>query len=353
MVCFVDWAGSCGPFFGHVSWSAPTWAPATGAAIKRKPRQFAGGFFIALLVIAAAWLGWQWYQHRPRPIEPERISFEAKTPAVTDYLAQPDGTPKITIHPLDIAFSGSAAPIELVGKPVTKGINMRPALKGAWTWTDDHTLRFVPAEDWPVGAHIEVRFDVTDAFAPHVLMADDRLAVDLPAFSAKLGNGEFYQDPQDPTAKTTIVPVNFNYPVDTAQFEKRIAIALADKDGKPGTPMKFTVTYDAFKLNAWVHSQPLDLPRDDSAVLLKLDSGVRSSHGGDGTPDALQARIRVPSLYSLTLQDISPTLVDNDKYEPEQVLVINASGKVRGSDLAGLTKAWVLPRKKDDVDSGR
>jgi len=341
------------PVLGNVSWSAPTWAPATGAAIKRKPRQFASGFLATVLFIIAAWFGWQWYQHRPKPIEPERITFQAKVPALTDYVTQPDGTPKITIHPLDVAFSASAAPIELVGKPVSKGITMHPALKGAWSWTDDHTLRFVPAEDWPVGAHIEVRFDTADAFAPHVLMAEDHLAVDLPAFTAKFGNGEFYQDPQDPTAKTTIVPVNFNYPVDTAQFEKRIAIALADKDGKPGTPLKFTVTYDAFKLNAWVHSQPLDLPRDDGAVLLKLDSGVRSSRGGDGTLDTLQSRIRVPGLYSLSLQDISPTLVDNDKYEPEQVLVINASGKVRGSDLSGLTKAWVLPRKKDGADSNQ
>ena len=132
--------------------------------------------------------------------------------------------------------------------------------------------------------------------------------------------------------------MNFNYPVDAAQFEKRVALALADKNGKSGTPLKFTVTYDAFKLNAWVHSQPLDLPRDDGSVLLKLDRGVRSSRGGDGTSDTQQASVRVPGLYSLAIQDISPTLVDNDEYEPEQVLVANVCGTVRGSDLAALTK---------------
>lgn len=337
------------PLVGQVSWSAPRWAPATGAAIRRRPRHVAGGLLVALALLVGGWFGWQWYQHRPRPIEPARISFEVKAPAITEYAAQPDGNPKLIVHPLEVDFSGSAAPIELVGKKVGKGITMQPALKGEWSWLDDHTLRFVPAEDWPVGVHVKVRFDVTQAFAPQVSMADDKLAFDLPRFAATFGQGEFYQDPQDATAKKTIVPVNFNYPVDAAQFEKRIALALAEKNGKFGTPLKFTITYDAFKLNAWVHSQPLKLPRDDGAVLLKLADGVRSSRGGDGTPDKLQTSVHVPGLYSLAIQDISPTLVDNDKYEPEQVLVANVSGSVRGGDLAGLTKAWVLPLRKPGV----
>jgi uncharacterized protein YfaS (alpha-2-macroglobulin family) len=338
------------PLVGNLSWSAPAWAPATSAAVRRKPRQFAGGLIAVLLLIAAGWFGWQWYVHRPKPIEPERITFEAKAPALTEYAAQPDGNPKITIHPLQVDFSHSAAPIELVGKPVSKGISMQPALKGEWSWLDDHTLRFVPAEDWPVGAHVKVQFDVAQAFASHVLMADDHLTFDLPKFTAIFGKGEFYQDPQDATAKKTIVPINFNYPVDAAQFEKRVALALADKNGKFGTPLKFTVTYDAFKLNAWVHSQPLDLPRDNGAVLLKLEDGVRSSRGGDGTRDDMQTSVQVPGLYSLAIQDISPTLVDNDKYEPEQVLVANVSGTVRGNELASRTKAWILPARKPGAE---
>ena len=337
------------PVFGSVSWSAPAWAPAAGASIRRRPRRFAGVVLGAVALVVAAAAGWHWYSHRPKPVEPERITFQAKVPAVTDYV-QADGTPKITIHPLEVDFSRSAAPIELVGKTVTKGITMKPALKGEWSWADDHTLRFVPAADWPVGAHIEVAFDIRQAFAPHVLMADDQLAFDLAPFIAKAGPAEFYQDPQNAAAKKTIMPVSFNYPVDTAQFEKRISLALAGSDGKFSTPLKFTVTYDAPKLNAWVHSQPLDLPRDDGAVQLTLDSGVRSSRGGAGTKDPLKSVVRVPGLYSLAVKSVSPTLVDNDRYEPEQVLVNELSGAVRGSDLNGVIKAWVLPKRKEGVD---
>ncbi|WP_456299701.1 MG2 domain-containing protein [Paraburkholderia bannensis] len=337
------------PVFGSVSWSAPTWALTSSAAVRARPRYFAVRALGVAVLAVAAWGAWHWYAHRPKPAEPQRISFQARVPAVTDYVGA-DGTAKITIHPLEVVFSGSAAPIELVGKTVTKGITMKPALKGEWIWTDDHTLRFMPAADWPVGGHIELDFDVRQAFAAHVLMADDHLAFDLAPFIAKAGEAEFYQDPQNATAKKTIMPLSFNYPVDTAQFEKRISLALAGSDGKFNTPLKFTVTYDAYKLNAWVHSQPLDLPRDDGAVKLTLDSGVRSARGGAGIKDPLTSVVRVPGLYSLAVKSVSPTLVDNDRYEPEQVLVTEISGAVRGNDLNGLIKAWVLPKRKEGVD---
>lgn len=324
------------PLLGNVSWSAPGWMQ----TVRRRPLHSTAAFLLTALVVAGGWYGWRWYEHRPKPREPQRITWQVNAPEITDYSKLP-----LTVHPLELAFSASTAPIELVGKPVTAGITMQPEVKGQWTWIDDKTLRFTPAADWPVGQHYRVRFDVPQAFAHHVLLADDHFEFDTVPFKATLGKGEFYQDPQDPTAKKTIIQVDFNYPVDTAQFEKRIALNLAGQGDSTVSPLKYSVTYDQYKLHAWIHSQPLNLPRDDGAVSLKLDSGVRSSRGGNATDAALDTNVRVPGLYSLTVQDISPTLVDNDKYEPEQVVVVNLSGAVRDSDLAGLVHAWLLPAK--------
>ncbi|MFC5743338.1 alpha-2-macroglobulin family protein [Dyella tabacisoli] len=331
------------PLIGNVSWSAPGWVPAAGALVRRRPLHAAATLVAVLALAAGGWFGWQWYKNRPKPVEPQRITFQVQRPELTDYTVQP-----ISIHPLQVKFSRSAAPIELVGKPVTAGIAMQPAIKGQWSWTDDRTLRFVPAEDWPVGKHYEARFDKAVAFAGHVLMADDNFNFDTVAFALKPGKGEFYQDPQDATAKKTILPVAFNYPVDPAQFEKQIELSLSQRGAKDSS-LKFTVTYDQYKLNAWIHSQPLALPRDDGAVHYSIGKGVRSSRGGDATDKAIDASISVPGLYSLAIQSIDPTLVDNDKYEPEQVLVVNVSGTVRDSELAGLTKAWTLPKRNPEV----
>ena len=334
------------PLVGQVNWSAPAWLPTTGGWIRRRPMHAAGLLVAVLGFAAAGWFGWQWYQNRPKPVEPLRIALSIDAPSISDYTRQP-----IVIYPLTVRFSKSAAPIEQVGKPVTAGITMQPAAKGQWTWVDDRTLRFVPSEDWPVGKHYEVRFDTAKAFASHVLMAEDHFSFDTAAFEATAQSGEFYQDPQDATAKKTIFPVSFNYPVDSVDFEKRVGVALAQR-GSADAALKFTVTYDPTKLHAWIHSQPLALPRDEGAVLYSIGKGVRSVRGGDGTTAALNARVRVPGLYSLSIDNIAATLVDNDKYEPEQVLVVNVGGSVRDSELAGLTKAWVLPKRKRGESQG-
>jgi hypothetical protein len=333
------------PLFGSFSWSRPAWIGIVGADLRRRPREYGGGAAAVVFVAVFGWAGWQWYLHRPHPPEPPRITFAAHAPAVTDYETA-DGAPTVVIHPAEVKFSASAAPIELVGKEVLRGISMDPALKGKWTWVDDRALRFTPETDWPVGAHVSVQFDVKQAFAPHVLMAGDHLAFDVPAFIVTPGKGEFYQDPQRPTAKKTIMPLTFNYPVDPAQFENRIALALRGREGNYARPLKFTVAYDAGKLKAWVHSQPLELPRDDDTVMLTLGAGVRSARGGEATQAPEHITVDVPGLYSLKLADLKPTLVDNDKYEPEQVLVASMTDAVRGGELASSAKAWVLPKRR-------
>ncbi|MBN3791063.1 MG2 domain-containing protein [Burkholderia sp. Ac-20353] len=334
------------PVVGNVSWAAPAWMGVTAAVVRRRPWHAGGA---VLLGVALAY-GWHWYKHRPKPPEPETVSFTVKPLAITTYDTDDSGKPKVTVHPLDIVFSRSAAPLELVGKPVERGIEITPALKGVWQWVDDKTLRFTPATDWPVGAHVEGRFAVRDAFAPQVAMADDQFAFDVPAFTAQSGSNQFYQDPENPAQKQAMLQVRFNYPVDPAAFEKRIGLVLVGRDGKSTTPLRYTVNYDANKLSAWVQSQPLEIPQDPLSVRLDVDKGVKSARGGDGTKDALRASVGVPGLYSLSIDNVSPTLVDNDRYEPEQVLVAETSDGVRSADLAARAKAWVLPKRKPGVD---
>ncbi|HEV2607565.1 MAG TPA: MG2 domain-containing protein, partial [Xanthomonadaceae bacterium] len=325
----------------NMSWHAPEWV----LAVRREPRKWATAVAGVAVIAAGGWYGLHWWKNRPHPPEPVKITWQVHEPAVTDYTKQP-----IVIDTLQLQFSASAAPIERVGKPVTAGIAMQPAVKGEWIWLDDKTLRFTPAADWPVGQHYTVQFDMAKMFAPHVLMADDHFEFATVAFKTSLGKGEFYQDPQDATAKKTIQEVVFNYPVDPVKFEKTIGLTLLDNKGKPGPALLFTVTYDPLKLHAWVHSQPLALPRDDGAVAVKIDKGVCSARGGDCTADPLGSDIRVPGLYSLTVDEIKPTLVDNDRYEPEQVMVVSVGGAVRDSDLTGLIHAWVLPERKNGAD---
>ncbi|MBB3226513.1 hypothetical protein FHW69_001103 [Luteibacter sp. Sphag1AF] len=326
------------PIFGQMSWNAPGWVSAAGNQARQHPVRSSGIIAAVFVLVAGGWFGWHWYENRPRPVEPHLVTFDVTSPPPSAYEQTP-----VIIHPLYVRFSGSAARIESLQKPVTEGIVMNPKLGGQWTWEDDRTLKFVPAEDWPVGRHVEVSFDKAKVFAPHVPMNSDKFTFDTAAFTARIVRGEFYQDPENPTMKKAIVQVGFNYPVDAAQFEKRVHASMLNRAGKPQDDLKFSVTYDERRLNAFVHTQPLDLPRDDGAVGVSLDSGLRSSRGGDGTPKELTTSVRVPGLYSLSISEISATLVDNARFEPEQVMVLNATGAVSDSDLAKKVHAWLLP----------
>lgn len=325
------------PLLGDFTWTPPRWM----RFVRNHPRETAGGVAAVAVLVVAGWFGWHWYAHRPHP---PRMTFVVAAPYVTDYSQQQQKNP--VVYPLAVTFSGSAAPIEQADKVVTRGITISPAVRGTWKWTGGNVLQFTPALDWPVGQHYSVRFDPRKLLAPQVQVAKDGFEFDTVAFAATLDKGEFYQNPQDASAKQVIQELDFNYPADPARLETRIHLAIADKYGHPGKPVKFTVTYDKQKLHAWIHSEQLALPRDPGTLLVDIDAGVASSRGGNGTPAALHAEVGIPGLYSLALEDLKPTLMDNDQYQPQQVLVANFNGAVRAQDVAGLIHAWVLPKHK-------
>ncbi len=294
---------------------------------------------LAMLIVlaAAGGFGYRWYQQRPRPIQEPAATFRVQSPAATDYTATP-----IVVHPLVISFSRSVAPLALVGKPASAGIELKPELAGQWTWSSDRDLSFQPKDDWPVGQEFDLRFDPRLAFAAQVRVDKDRTQFGSTAFTAKVVQGEFYQDPQDAVAKKAVIHIAFSHPVDTASLEQRIAVKLEGAEAASGAK-KFAVTYDERKLNAFIHSEPLTIPRDDARLAYSIAAGVRAARGGPALGTSLDGAVAIPGLYSLNVGDISAVLVDNAKYEPEQVLIVETSAAVGEADAAKVVSAWLLP----------
>jgi uncharacterized protein YfaS (alpha-2-macroglobulin family) len=329
---------------GDFSWNAPAWLRALGrvanrsiAAVRARPGRFAAATVMLIALAGSGWFGYRWYQSRPRPIEEPPATFTFLAPELTDY----DHTP-IIVHPLTVTFSRSVAPLALVGKQASAGIELKPDLAGKWTWTSDHELSFAPKDDWPVGQDFDLRFDRKLAFAEHARVDKDRLQFKSADFVAKVSQTEFYQDPQDPAAKKAVISLRFTHPVDTASLEQRVHLKLEGVPSGSGAK-KFVVTYDEHKLQAFVHSEPLSIPKDDARIAFTLDAGVHTTRGGPATPKTLDGTVAIPGLYSLSVDSISATLVDNAKFEPEQVLIVEASQAVNEAETAKAVNAWVLP----------
>jgi hypothetical protein len=233
---------------------------------------------------------------------------------------------------------------------VTEGITVTPAIAGTWFWSSDRLLLFTPKEDWPVAKKFKVRMS-RSFIAQGVAIEDYTFNFTSPQFSARITESFFYQDPIDPTLKKMVATVRFTHPVDTVEFERHVSLSLA-KDaeylGLEPDSRFFTVVYDKFDLGAHIHSAALAMPRDDTRMTLKVTRGVHAKRGGNDTDAPLEAVVTIPGRSSLRISGAHMALVDNARYEPEQILLLSSSSPVAERSFTGNVVAYVLPLRHPD-----
>ena len=333
--------------FGHVQWQAPAWIPWLGRQARRCLHFFVADRrrqAITAAVLLAGVGGLIWNHVRPRP---RYLLYEVKPPALTQF--NENGVP--TIHPLVVDFEAAAAPLANLDKRLTSGIRISPDLAGAWTWVNDKRLQFAPSSDWPIDTTFTVKISRKGFLAKSVLLEDYSFDFKTQPFSAKITDSKFYQDPQNPTEKSLVATVSFSHPVDVGGFERHVSLVPAkDAEFLGLTPdsKQFTVVYDKLRLFAYIHSAALAMPRDDTSITLKIGEGVRAARGGNATSDELEAVVAIPGRASLRFSDAQMTLVDNERYEPEQVLLVTSSSPVPEHAFVGRVSAHLLPVRHPD-----
>ena len=328
--------------FGQWHWQAPAWMPWAGRQGTRF-RQYLNAdpkrALLAWSILGFVFVGLIWYWNRPTP---HYVEYSVLAPPLTEY--DEKGIKKI--HPMKVSFVESAAPLKQVEKQVTEGIDLSPAVRGTWFWVSDRELMFTPTDDWAVDTAFKVSFDRKGFFDQGVQLEDYSFKFNSPAFSAKISENFFYQDPIDPTLKKLIATVQFSHPVDTVEFERRVSLTTT-KDaaylGLEPDSRFFTVVYDKFNLAAHIHSASLAIPRDDTPMTVRIDKGVHAARGGNDTADRLEAVVNIPGRSSLRISGAHMTLVDNARYEPEQILLLASSSPVAEKAFTGNVSAYVLP----------
>ncbi|OGT83400.1 MAG: alpha-2-macroglobulin [Gammaproteobacteria bacterium RIFCSPLOWO2_02_FULL_61_13] len=334
--------------FGTIHWQAPRWWRwsadrlrwAVGYGVEHRAVGL-GALAVALGLGAAAWFGWLWYQNLP---EPHTVDYTVEAPASTDYEKTP-----VVVSPSRVRFAESVAPLAHIGKPVTTGVNLKPALAGTWRWVDDRTLEFMPAGDWPVDGAFALNFARKEIFNSDVLLAEYDATFKTAAFSAQIGAVEFYQDPGDGTLKKLVATVDFSHPVDEARLRSAIEI-------RPGPGLQYrdagaaawTLTLDKTRLHAYVHSAPFSVPLESVPLTLFIARNLRAADGGAGTDADLEQEVVVPGRYQLTFTDAAMSYVDNERDEPEQVLMFDSAFPVTDDNIHTHVQAWVLPEMTPD-----
>ncbi|MEP7296284.1 MAG: alpha-2-macroglobulin [Burkholderiales bacterium] len=335
-------------------WKAPPWlhwltARVRGGittlhtAVRARPRVFAAGALALVLLAVGGYCLNAWWKARPQPV---MVGFNVTNPPITDFAN--NGTPNALV----VRFAGSVAPLALVGKEVIVGITVTPAVEGQWRWSSDRQLEFAPKAEWPVGTEYQVTLG-REAVAPQVLLDQYEFTFASAAFNATLKKAEFNQDPINPALKKAVIELAFTHPVNPAELEKRIELRLAGQaEGVLGVgreTTKFTVAYDKLRLNAYVHSATLAIPKESTTLGFTLAKGASAQAGGPGTKVDLARAVSVPGLYSLDVSNVDTAVVTNERFEPEQVLIVSTSQLVHERELARNVAVWVLPTKNPDL----
>ncbi|HUO05534.1 MAG TPA: alpha-2-macroglobulin [Candidatus Binataceae bacterium] len=345
---------------GEVRWSPPAWMRSTAAALwdstqksaawlaaqrAKNPRRFWASIVSIALFVAGGFAGLNWYRHRPIP---RHLEVSTIWPHATPL--KPGAVPE----PFRIQFSGSAAPLGAIGKPVTSGITVTPPLAGEWRWDSDSELLFTPAHDWEVGQDYTIDLD-RRMFPSHVLLAKYSVILRSPAFRASIDQAQFYEDPTNPKIKEVVATVSFTHPVDKTSFEKRVSMRMRvlpvkDFDSRDAKSFGFKVTYDDAGGTAYIHSDPFPIPNDEAFMLLAIDSGVRSSRGGPPAESSLARIVSVPGLGSyFHIDGISAAEVLNDHDDMDRIGTIASSVPLRQADLEKSVSVFLLPKDRPAI----
>ena len=332
-----------GALFGRLSWEPAPWQARFGGHLRRRRRWWLGGLGLALMLGT----GWYWWINRPVVIDPEALSVRVLAPDPTNYRDLP-----LQFDSLELRFSGSAAPIERIDQAAL-GVSLSPAAEGQWLWVDDHRIRFSPSADWPVGQAYQISIDPLVALAPGIKLREQELNFTTAKFSARISQAEYYQDPQDPSVKRGTYELSFSHPIEVASFERALSLSMADGAGTAQPAPRLSVSYDEQRLRAYVQSEPLKVPENGGSIALKVAAGIHSSIDGPGLDEALDASISLPSLYSVAVDRLNAQVVDNERFEPEQLLLLNFNDRLKDDEVTKATRAWLLPATNPEDQNKR
>ena len=279
-----------------------------------------------VLLGGGGFLARRWYLSLPRPVEVKvTVTAPGRTPI--EEKARP--------RPLHVDFDASVAPIKQIGKVITTGVSLNPKIDGTWRWQSDQRLMFLPKDDWAVGQDYKLRLSKRISSPRTCGSTATRRRSARPPSRSRSPRRRSIRTPLTRILKKVVATFSFSHPVNPATFEAHLGLRLVpsdkeDKETKPG----FRVTYDKLKGRAFVHSLPLDPPRKDATLVMTLAKGTRAARGGPAFDSEISAKVTVPGLLNfLRSSGARLGLVDNERYEPEQVLFVESTVGLADSDL--------------------
>ncbi|CAM2870256.1 alpha-2-macroglobulin [Legionella worsleiensis] len=344
--------------FGTLNWNSPPWLLKIRQKKQKSPKVFWGLTLILITGICAVCYANYWYKTQFQPIY---TSASIKTPDISKK--ENDFIPENLIIDFGIRTNAfnfqSVAPINMIGKTVTEGITINPAIAGEWMWESDSQLIFKPSQDWPAGQEYTIHFAQT-FFAPGTKMEHYDVSFSTKPFAATLSDLRLYQDPVNSEHRTIEATVQFNFPVNPETLEKNTSVILQDTQQgtaqSVGRPIKFTYTLDEDKRTAYLHSEFIKIKKNTQLVQIILDKKIASSTNSAIIGTQLEYSLVIPDTSNfLKVLTASAEIIKNQQDKAEQVLTIETSLGVNEHEFNKSVHIYLLPldRPANAIESAK
>jgi uncharacterized protein YfaS (alpha-2-macroglobulin family) len=328
------------------TWNSPPWASYLHHKSRTSPKTFWGSVLCFIAIIGFGIYAIHWYNQLPKPTY------------VTASITPPDITAnEETLVPNNLIINfgiqnnefitQSVAPISLIGKVITEGIEMTPKMPGQWFWNNDHELLFTPSEDWPAGQKYSIHFD-KNFFASNIQMESTDFSFSTKPFIATLSDFKFYQDPVNSEIHQAIATINFNFPVDPESLEKNTKLLFQTLEkgqlNRASQTVGFTYTYDEHKRVAYLHSDTITIKDVPQYLLLTLNKEL-SSKNGTTLLESPNKNLLIPDTTNfLKVLSASAAIVRNDKDRPEQILSVETTLGINETEFNKSIHVYLLPK---------
>lgn len=331
--------------FGKINWNSPPWLTNLNQKAQKSPKTFWGSTVLIIALICAGAYGAHWYNNLPKPVY------------VTASITAPDITAnEETLVPNNLIIdfgiktneftTQSVAPISLIGKTVTDGIEMSPKMPGEWSWNSDSQLIFVPSEDWPANQKYTIHFS-KEFFTPTAKMGSYDFSFSTKPFEASISDFRFYQDPVNSENRNAVATIQFNFPVNPQSLEKNTSLVFhsQQQNSKDTENVKFSYTYDEHKRIAYLHSDNIKIKQMARLLVLTLGKNIRSSTDSTDLGTNLSQNLLIPDASNfMKVLSASASIIRNDKDRPEQILTVETSLGVNETDFNKSVHVYLLPQ---------
>lgn len=333
--------------FGKPNWSCPPWLSYLKQKSKQAPRVFWATVILFIAACAVAAYALHWYKNQAQPLY------------VTASIIIPEITPnqeELVPQPLTINFGiqngeftpQSVAPISLIGKNITQGIEITPAIKGEWRWSSDSQLIFTPSEAWLAGIEYSIH-TAPDFFTANTQLNSHVFSFTSKAFAATINEFKFYQDPVNSEARNAVATIEFNYPVSEESLKQNTSLMVqalheGTIDLKAET-IQFNYSFDTNKRIAYLHSEHLKIKEVARYLRLTLDKNIATAQGKATLEHQETSTLLIPdSSNFLSVISATASIIRNDKDRPEQVLSVETTLGVNERDFNKSVHLYLLPQ---------